>query len=139
MAFITPSPSEVKGGLFVAFLAAVGIAYDIYRHIAWRSNVPRGETYEAEVVRRPPPQVDTNYVLYERKVYYRRKARPRVVNVNRAGISELVALPGIGPKLARRILDLRKRRGPFRTPEDLLEVKGIGPKKLERIRPYLRF
>jgi|GEM_PF-852992 len=60
------------------------------------------------------------------------------VDVNRAGKEELVTLPGIGPALADRILDHRRREGPFRTSEDLLQVPGIGPATLDRLRPLIR-
>ncbi len=69
----------------------------------------------------------------------RKAARAKVVNVNLASASELEALPGIGPVIARRIVEYRRSHGPFRRPEDLLNVKGIGPKKLARIKPYIRF
>lgn len=46
-------------------------------------------------------------------------------------------LPGVGPVTAEKILAVRESRGGFERPEDLLEVSGIGPKTLERIRPYL--
>lgn len=59
------------------------------------------------------------------------------VDPNEAGVVELACLPGIGPVLARRILDDRLRRGRFRSIEDLQRVRGIGPKLIERIRPYL--
>ncbi|QJA06669.1 DUF4124 domain-containing protein [Thermosulfurimonas marina] len=58
---------------------------------------------------------------------------------NRASVEELAALPGIGRGLARRIVEYRRQHGPFRSPEDLLKVKGIGPRRLERLRPYLEF
>jgi len=61
------------------------------------------------------------------------------VDPNRAGVEELVALPGIGPALAARIVADRTARGPYRTPEDLLRVPGIGPATLVRIRDRLRF
>jgi competence protein ComEA len=60
------------------------------------------------------------------------------VDVNRATAGELVALPGIGPALARRIVDHRSRHGPFRAPEELLAVQGIGPVLLARIRDRVR-
>lgn len=66
------------------------------------------------------------------------RASAGVVDVNRAGRDELVTLPGIGPALADRILDHRRRQGLFRTPEDLLDVSGIGPATLERLRPLIR-
>lgn len=58
----------------------------------------------------------------------------RVV-LNLAGEAELTKLPGIGPKRAQSILAVRQRLGRFRRVEDLLRVKGIGRKMLERIRP----
>jgi competence protein ComEA len=56
------------------------------------------------------------------------------VDLNRAGEAELIALPGIGPALAGRILAERERRGRFRSVDELLEVRGIGPATLERLR-----
>ncbi len=61
------------------------------------------------------------------------------VNVNTAGVQELTTLPGIGPALAERIVALRKESGPFRRAEDLLAVRGIGPKLLDKIRDRLSF
>lgn len=61
-----------------------------------------------------------------------------LVDVNRAEWPELAQLPDIGESLAQRIVEERDERGPFRQHEDLRRVRGIGPKTLERIRPYLR-
>jgi competence protein ComEA len=60
------------------------------------------------------------------------------VDVNRASAAELETLPGIGPALARRIMESRAEDGPFRTADDLLRVRGIGPATLERIRGLVR-
>ena len=59
------------------------------------------------------------------------------VPVNTAPASELQKLPGIGPKLAAEIIAYRKRAGHFASVEQLLEVKGIGPAKLSRLRPFV--
>ena len=56
------------------------------------------------------------------------------INLNMASKEELQTLPGIGPKVAERILAYREQYGPFKSVEELLEIKGIGPKKLEKIR-----
>jgi len=64
--------------------------------------------------------------------------RPAVA-VNRAGQSELIALPGIGPVLAGRILQDRTLHGRFLTFKDLARVKGITPKTLEKVRGLVRF
>lgn len=63
-----------------------------------------------------------------------RAAAPSVVDLNRADPAELATLPGVGPALARRIVERRRQR-PFGTVDDLLDVKGIGPATLERLRP----
>jgi len=63
--------------------------------------------------------------------------RPSRVDINRAGVAELDTLPGIGPNLAGRIVAYRQAHGPFRRIEDLLRVPGIGPNKLEQLRPHV--
>jgi len=59
------------------------------------------------------------------------------VNLNEAEWPELVQLPRIGETLARRIVKSRTEEGPFRDHEDLERVRGIGPKTVERVRPFL--
>jgi competence protein ComEA len=61
------------------------------------------------------------------------------VEINQASWPEIAQLPGIGETLARRIVEARVQQGPFRSPEDLRRVHGLGAKTLERIRPYLLF
>jgi competence protein ComEA len=59
------------------------------------------------------------------------------LDINRATIQELRALPGIGEVLAQRVVEYRGAHGPFRTVEGLLKVKGIGPKRMDQLRPLL--
>ncbi len=66
------------------------------------------------------------------------KKKPEKLNLNQASSEELQTLPGIGPALARRIVDSRTRDGPFKTPEDLIRVSGIGPVTLSRISPLIQ-
>ena len=56
------------------------------------------------------------------------------IDINRAGATELEALPGIGPTLAGAIVEHRTRHGPFRSVEGLLDVSGIGAARLEQLR-----
>lgn len=58
------------------------------------------------------------------------------IDINRASRKELESLPGIGPVLAQRIIEYREEH-PFRSVDELLAVKGIGPKLLEKVRPYV--
>ena len=59
------------------------------------------------------------------------------INVNTAGAEELQALPGIGEKRAADIVAYRAEHGPFRIPEDLTKVKGIGEGILEGLLDYI--
>jgi competence protein ComEA len=65
------------------------------------------------------------------------KAGQGTVNVNRADLAELVRVPGIGNSLAERILEYRKAHGKFADWKNLTEVKGIGEKKLARLKSFL--
>ncbi len=60
------------------------------------------------------------------------------VDINAAGWPELSQLPGIGEALARRIVESREQDGPFADHQELRRVRGIGPRTLERITPFLR-
>ncbi|MCY3764928.1 MAG: helix-hairpin-helix domain-containing protein [Gemmatimonadetes bacterium] len=55
------------------------------------------------------------------------------IDLNRASAGQLTRLPGIGPKIARRIVDDRNQRGPFKSVDELTRVKGIGRKTLQRL------
>ena len=66
-----------------------------------------------------------------------RQALVRQVDLNHATVSDLEALPGIGPRLAQRVIEHRDARGPFAKVEDLRQVKGIGRKKFDRLRPHV--
>jgi competence protein ComEA len=63
---------------------------------------------------------------------------PQSVSLNSADSEALQALPGVGPATAERILDYRKSHGKFKSIDELTAVGGIGPKKLEKMRKYIR-
>jgi len=60
------------------------------------------------------------------------------VDINKADWPELATLPGIGRKLAERIVQSRGQNGPFTDVDDLRRVRGIGFRTLETLRPHLR-
>lgn len=62
----------------------------------------------------------------------------QTVDVNSASESELERLPGVGPSLARRIIEYREANGPFATPDDLQNVSGIGPSKFAKMEAFVR-
>jgi comEA protein len=67
-----------------------------------------------------------------------RPAQGSKVNINRATLEELQALPGIGPAMAKRIVDYRKKNPPFRRVEDLLIIRGISKAKLDKLRDRVK-
>ena len=61
------------------------------------------------------------------------------ININQANSEMLVALPGIGPKLASNIIQYRQQHGDYHKLSDLVRVRGIGPKKADQIKSYIHF
>jgi competence ComEA-like helix-hairpin-helix protein len=59
------------------------------------------------------------------------------LNINSATVDQLEALPGVGPKLAARIIEYRQKAGSFRSVQELMNVKGIGEKNFEKLQPFL--
>ena len=58
-------------------------------------------------------------------------------DINTATYDQFHSLPGVGPVTAQRILDFRKKSGPFQRVEDLMAVRGISAARLEKIRQYV--
>jgi comEA protein len=67
----------------------------------------------------------------------KKKPPPAPININTANSEELQLVPGIGPVTAEKILQMRKSYGPFKSVDDLRAIRGIGPKRLEKMRKYL--
>ena len=118
------TPSERRGAVVVVLLLVLGAARDlIVSRLAPRTPAPRAAVVETATAPGPDsagPVAGT---------------APSRVDLNRASAAELNALPGIGPVLARRIVEHRERAGPFRSADELRAVRGVGPRLLERLRP----
>jgi len=101
----------------------------------------QAEDTEAVVAYRPPAAGTTMPVSFKetgsgRKPGKKAAGITQPIDINRASAAELQRLPGIGPVIAARIVEER-RKGPFKSVDDLRpRVLGIGPKKLRMLRPY---
>ena len=77
-----------------------------------------------------------------KKAEPKKAATPKVLTgpimLNKATAGELELLPGVGAAIAERIVKLRTEMGKFTELSQLLQVKGIGEKKLEKLRPHLK-
>src|SRR5260370_2450152 len=69
--------------------------------------------------------------------FAKKKPPAKPVNLNAATSEELQQVPGIGPATAEKILQMRKSYGAFKSVDDLLAIRGLGAKRLEKMRKYL--
>jgi competence protein ComEA len=85
------------------------------------------------------PQIKTSGSSAEGHVLPSEINPDQMININTASAAELELLPGIGPSLAKEIIDHRSANGLFNTADDLLAVSGIGPAKVALIRDLITF
>jgi competence protein ComEA len=76
-------------------------------------------------------------VLSVGPAYAAKPAPAGKVNLNTATVEQLESLPGVGPKLAARILEHREKAGSFKSVEELMVVKGIGEKNFKKLEGYV--
>ena len=107
---LRPSDQLVAAAILAAALAVLGL-YWTYQQFFGRGLI--------DIDRAPPREI-----LF-------------LVDVNEADWPELALLPDVGEQLARRIVEYRAKHGPFRDLDQLKDVRGIGPKTFDGMRPYL--
>lgn len=119
------------------FLAGLG-----WRSAQARLSLPPLEARGTPLVwtSQPSPEIDSQATIPVKSASSPRSAKKisGTLDPNQASLAQLRTLPGIGPAMALRIAQERSQ-APFREAEDLLRVKGIGPAKLEKLRPHLTF
>jgi competence protein ComEA len=119
-------------------LFALGAAHDLWRLHGppppWsEASLPVAVPSAASSSAMPPGAALTDDSTH-REMHDARATVAKRVDLNRADAGELDQLPGIGPVLAGRIVEHRRISGPYRSAEDLLAVRGIGPALFERLR-----
>jgi len=126
------TPGERRGARVLAIVLAIGTLSDLHgAHAPVRAPAP--ERYGAA-----PPAADS--IPAGPPPSSAAPARPprAPVDLDSASVVDLDRLPGIGPVLAARIVEHRRVHGRFHHVDELLLVPGIGPRLLERLRPWLR-
>jgi competence protein ComEA len=103
-----------------SLLVAAGISED-------EASAKKDNDYKAEVLDFSNKEWDHQKILPEENS----------ININTAGMKELLMLPGVGEKTAKSILDYRAKNGNIVNVNDLIEVKGIGEAKLDKIKKYI--
>ena len=123
------TPAERRGALLVALLLALGAGHDL-----WRASRPLP-------AREPPGPMAADTAVAGAgpgppSAGGSASAETRApTDLNRASAGELDRLPGVGPVLAARIVDYRAQHGAFRRVEELMAVRGIGPRLYARLAP----
>jgi competence ComEA-like helix-hairpin-helix protein len=69
---------------------------------------------------------------------HKKQPPPSPLDLNAATADQLEQLPGVGPKMAKAIVDFRQKSGPFRRVDELLAIKGITKERLDKIRPFVK-
>lgn len=87
-------------------------------------------------------EVITENEKIERKIKQKTKKKPKIsfpIAINTASLEVLCAIPGVGPKMAEKIITYRKTHGPLKKEADLLKISGIGKKKSKIILKSIKF
>jgi competence ComEA-like helix-hairpin-helix protein len=143
---LTPAERQLLAGVAAAWLFGVvaGLIGWPEALVAWSGRRLHPPLQTPESLARLLPPGDPRPALYAAGLAARRERElasrgPAPIDPNAADRAGWDRLPGIGPRTAEAILEHRAARGPFRSPEELLDVRGIGPVTLEKIRPWLRW
>jgi competence protein ComEA len=149
--------AEIKVLFFLIFVFIAGLSYKAYKLNNGSSEYKEFDySTEERLFERlndnKIPLTDSvqedKYIDYKQEVldfnssdFHKKEAKKlpgsKSININTAGIEDLVMLPGIGEKTAQKIIDLRKTKGGFSKLEELYEVKGIGKTRFNKIEKFL--
>ncbi len=144
--------TEIKVILFLIVVFLVGAAYGIvnsnskgeYINFDYSEQDRLFSLYKENFStdKLPDESVDIKEEVLELKpLNFKQNKKPppkeKSININKAGINHLVSLPGIGEKTAQNIILLRDERGRLKNLEELMDVKGIGKVKFNKIKKFL--
>ncbi|NOZ60113.1 MAG: helix-hairpin-helix domain-containing protein [Calditrichaeota bacterium] len=125
--------------LFLVFGVVVGAAIKLFKPEYKSAAVARKahEEFQRHIEAMTTSQNQLKSLQNAKKPAAQKGAYDFKININTASVDEIVRLPKVGPVLASRIVKYREQNGYFQTPEELIKVKGIGKKTLEKLKPFI--
>jgi len=126
--------TEKRALLIVCFALLLGSGYRLIQQRSVREPVSLTSADSAAIAAIRASSTDGIKPVEQSLALDSRTAQPEIIDINAASADLLETLPGIGPVLAGRIIESRSSRGGFQSVDELIEVSGIGSKKLEAIR-----
>jgi len=127
------TPAERRGASVLVVILLAGALHDAWS--IWSEGGPARAA--APVADNTLAPTESRAVLDTAATATPATPRGLLIDLNRAETPELESLPGIGPVLARRILEQRRRVGAFHRVDDLLAVRGVGPRLFSRLQPLV--
>lgn len=124
---------EVTALLFIIASVITGVVLHYAGVGASSSEIKVQEKSSWEVLQKEKDKVEKEKLTKKGKTQ-KTKSEPVIVNINTGTIDDFDQLPGISPKIAEEIVGFRTINGPFKSVDDLILVKGIGPAKLAKIK-----
>ncbi len=134
------SKNEIKIIFFLTITLIIGTAIKVFKSNFSDSSLPYDYSksdsifFSTSNVELPKANANNNNLSVQSSKFI---LKEKSLNINNATKSDLVKLPGIGEVLAENIIKYREENGKFDDINQLLKVKGIGKKKLEKIKPYI--
>ncbi len=118
------TPVEKQVAALLIFFLMVGMSVRVYSARTGKTPLRVVPSVELEIAHRQ---------------FEKRREKLSRVSINRATLSELIALPKIGPAMAKKILDARQSRGPFKDKKDLFKIPGLKEGIYRAIEDFITF
>jgi len=136
--YFTQKESVAIGFLAIAFLVGEGVNFYRERVAKERleKSLPLLESENRKFLE-TTSMLEAKYEKENQGIVFNDNGSLRSLDINVVGLDALTLLPGVGKVIAGRMLDRRSNIGPFENAEELLAIRGIGPKKFKTIHPYV--
>ena len=136
--YFTQKESVAIGFIAIAFLVGEGVNF--YRERAAKErlekSLPLLESENRKFLE-TSSMLEARYEKENLGIEFYDNGSLKSLDINVVGLDGLTLLPGVGKVIAGRMLDRRIKIGPFENAEELLTIRGIGPKKFRNIQPYI--